>query len=582
MSLQSSVNPNEVRSMPNSPVLRTFWSASTLAHGSGNGSTVNEDGSTLGPALSRNDHGGGSDADDDFDDIYAPEAGPSSRQPLSRLAHPQSLTALSSKPSHANPMLAAPALPYPEWRTEVVHRARRYGMREAGRPLELAMYGWGRDFVEMETSAVYAKMRKKEEANRQRLRQSISLSNESVKSLPALPAWEGSTSDQDNEGDEAEDEAEAEDGFDGEARTENDLDKVDSKRRMSTVSHVSTIKAKHDGSKAKTTTTQTTDEDEPDNTIQDDSDAGTEKGTDGSDSDAIGKFGDDEFEGGYAYGLDDEEEALAEGLGSIMNDSEEESEVEWFAWTTDLPRQVLVRQQQAELDRIKEEKLREERDLSEFESQPLSPMEFSNPFPGDNSSFISQNIALPTVLPPIPPPKTPEEERRQYAEKRRKLEPSAVSTSALPPMPSLPVSPRLSTAYHPPPSSSLQSNQHTRISSTSFAQGGYHAQRLSNHSAPLSSPSSSESLGFVRQGRVVSGAAPLNVGAANSLRNQSNPISPIWGMFSPIDDEFGPPSSSTTPPSATGAYTYSSQANRRAHSRSISGSSPGKVFASCV
>ncbi|KAF8184673.1 hypothetical protein BJ912DRAFT_521442 [Pholiota molesta] len=460
MSLQSSVNPNEVRSMPNSPVLRTFWSASTLAHGSGNGSTVNEDGSTLGPALSRNDQRRGSDADDDFDDIY--EAGPSSQQPLPKLAYPHNLASLSSKPSYPNPRMAAPALPYPEWRTEVVHRARRYGMREAGRPMELAMYGWGRDVVDLETSAVYAKMRKKEEANRQRLRQSISLLNESGKSPSTLPAWEGSTSDQDTEGDGANDEVEAEAGFDGKSRTEKDWDKVDSKRRMSTVSHVSTIKAKQDGSKAKTTTTQTTDDD----TLQDDSDGGTEKGTDDSDSDAIGKFGDDEFEGGYAYGLDDEEEALAEGLGSIMNDSEEESEVEWFAWTTDLPRQLLVRQQQAELDRIKEEKLREERDFFEFESQPLSPMEFSNPFPGDTSSFISQNIGLPTVLPPIPPPKTPEEERRQYAETRRKLEPSAVSMSALPPMPSLPMSPRLSAANHPPPSSSLQSNQHTRIQAT--------------------------------------------------------------------------------------------------------------------
>lgn len=34
------------------------------------------------------------------------------------------------------------ALPYPEWRHDVVFRARSQGMRELGRPLELALYNW--------------------------------------------------------------------------------------------------------------------------------------------------------------------------------------------------------------------------------------------------------------------------------------------------------------------------------------------------------------------------------------------------------------------------------------------------------
>ncbi|KAF9473246.1 hypothetical protein BDN70DRAFT_398929 [Pholiota conissans] len=501
MSLQStSFNPNEVKSMPNSPIQHSFQPVSTFTRNRDTDSVVTDDRSTLGPSLSSTKATSttavATDINDDFDDIYVPiesTAGPSSIQIPSEESQQdlaQAFPDLSSKASFQNPTLPPPALRYPEWRTDVVHRARRYGMREAGRPLELAMYGWGRNLVEMETSAVYAKMRKKEESSRQKLRNSIALFNEIAKpsrSVP-VPSWEDNSSDTDDH-----EEDEVEDRRSEDAGTEKDWERSDSKRRMSTVSHVSTIKANPEKAKAKAPIHLTDDEEDTDYSTEGHDDAPTERATDESDSDTVPKFEDDKFDAGYAYGLDDEEDALAEGLGSIMGDSEEESEVEWFAWTTDLPRQVIVRQQQAELDHIREEKLREERDLPEFELQPLSPMEFSNPFAGDNSSFISQNVALPTVLPPIPPPKTPEEERRQYAEKRRKLEPSAVSTSQPPPMPSLPISPRLSpggsrlTSHHSSTStSSLQSSQHSRFPSHNIAQGGYHAQPL--HVAPPQEP----------------------------------------------------------------------------------------------
>ena len=60
--------------------------------------------------------------------------------------------------NHSDKKPLCMALPYPEWRLEVVNRARRSGMREIGRPLDLALHGWGREFEEMSTAARERKM----------------------------------------------------------------------------------------------------------------------------------------------------------------------------------------------------------------------------------------------------------------------------------------------------------------------------------------------------------------------------------------------------------------------------------------
>lgn len=485
---------------------------------------------------------------------------PSIQQPPQRprqaAAHPQILTTLVTKPHHPTAILT-PALPYPEWRNEVVHCARRYGMREAGRPLELALYGWGHYVSDVEISAAYQKLRRKEVASREKTRNSMMALGRS--GTPPFWRRSGEWDASDHESDEARASQGAEqDTSEGDTGTGNEWETPDPRRRMSAVSHVSTIKAPAaiqsiDNRGALTVAV-----------VRSDSNSGTERGRSANDADSMSSQEEVEYATGYAYGQDDEEDALAEGLGSIANDSDEESEVEWFAWTTDLPRQYAVRQEQLEIERHEKQKEQGERDLDEPESRPLTPMEFSNPFPVDNIPFISQNVTLPTVLPPIPPPKTPEEERRRYAEKRRNLEPSAISTSFAPPVPPLPISPRIPSLH---PSSSYQS-------SASASSSNHYPTRPS----ALSSPSSSESLGRARQPlvRATGNSVSVNTGLANaSSRNYSNPMSPLGAGFSPIDDEEFDESS--TPPSATG-HGYGLPIHRRAHSRSISGSTSGKMF----
>ncbi|KAF8964973.1 hypothetical protein BDZ97DRAFT_1918680 [Flammula alnicola] len=143
-------------------------------------------------------------------------------------------------------------------------------MREAGRPLDLALYGWGRDFVEIENT--YG---------------------------------------------------------------------LESARRMSQVSHVSTIQAtvmNIAGATHMMPIQPTDEEDDAESTV--------------------------------------EEDALFEGLGSVMEDSEEESETEWLAWPTDLSRQAIVHQQKMELDQIQRQRAREDelRDQLDHDQPPLSPM----------------------------------------------------------------------------------------------------------------------------------------------------------------------------------------------------------------
>ncbi len=404
-------------SMATSPIHSSFTSAasSNLGHGAESQLYANEGLSSNGAAQTSADFVNpaepGSDDDDDIDSMYVsadeqPSTQQLPQQPRQATAHPQVLTTLITKPHHTTAVLV-PALPFPEWRNEVVHCARRYGMREAGRPLELALYGWGHYVPDVEISPAYQKLRRREEASRDKTRNSIMASSRS--DTPHLSQRYADSDASDHESDEA---GAPRDGED-DAGTGSKSEIPDPRRRMSTVSHVSTIKAP--------AASQSIDDHKAVNVAisRSDSNSGTEQGQSGNDSDSTSSQEDVAYVAGYTYGQDDEEGALAEGLGSIANDSDEESEVEWFAWTTDLPRQYTVRQEQLEIERRKKQQELEERGWEEPESRPLTPMEFSNPFPLDNNNipYISKNVTLPTVLPPIPPPKTPEEERRQYAEK---------------------------------------------------------------------------------------------------------------------------------------------------------------------
>lgn len=571
----SSSNPSGYK--VGSPIQRTFWS--TADHDAVNMPSAKTEGLPKAPSLLQEN--GPSHTAETSSHVYnGPDDASSSstvqsltqkptQRPRSAL-HPQALTTLLPNSTHRFASLA-PALPYPEWRTDLVHRARRYGLREAGRPLDLALYGWGRYSVDKGTSATYTKFRKKEEANRGKIRESIKAFNGNGKSMSIVSSWDPEyTGQSDNEDSQTSRGAEADGGAEG--RHRRDWEASKSRRRMSTVSHVSTIKAPAVRSKASESRSMgkvVVDQEDASNESADAA-TDTDQGSDIDDSDSMGSPLIDDFEGAYAYGQDDEEGALAEGLGSIA-DSDEESEVEWLAWTTDLPRQHLVRQGRIEAERRAREMSQEERALSDSDSQPLSPMEFSDPFSPGNSLFISKNTPLPTVLPPIPPPKTPEEERWQYAEKLRKMEPSATSISLPASVPPLPISPRVSSlnalTTHQP-AANIQGGLTLRTPSN-LSQSGYNAQR---YSATLSSPSSSESLSRAQKSliRPATSTSPINTGFANALsRNHSNPMSPLGGNFSPADDDgINSSSLSTTPPSAVGSY--ASPAQRRAHSRSIS------------
>jgi hypothetical protein len=185
------------------------------------------------------------------------------------------------------------ALPYPEWRLNLVNQARRAGMREIGRPLDLALHAWGREFEESAAR-----------------------------------------------------------------KLQRELERGKQNRRKSEQSHVSTIKARRRR-------------------------IGKVAGGSDADDDSDGD------EGG------DEQEAM--GATQLDSDSDEESETEWLAWMTDLPRQFLVQQPQMTV-----------------QTSPISQSSFSNPF--SSSPLVEGNDE---------PPRSQEEERTLHADRIRYLEPSS-------------------------------------------------------------------------------------------------------------------------------------------------------------
>ncbi|KAF8964957.1 hypothetical protein BDZ97DRAFT_2074997 [Flammula alnicola] len=193
------------------PFRRTFWSSSAHGHAADDES-LNDERSLIGGASSSSHANAvaaataGSDADDDdnMDDIYADSAVVLASHQNRNPAHP--ITSLT------------PALPYPEWRIEL-----------------------GPDFVEMETAS--RKRRRKEEASRRRVRTSLfggSTLDESVSLSMGKSRWVGDDAQQSTEGSgEAErDEIAAKD-----RGRERNWDGLESTKRMSQVSHVSTITA---------------------------------------------------------------------------------------------------------------------------------------------------------------------------------------------------------------------------------------------------------------------------------------------------------------------------------------------------
>ena len=400
---------------------------------------------------------------DDDDDIYH----------TTTLPHPPVLTSIH--PHLPNPLPPAnPALPYPEWRTELVHRARRHGMREEGRALDLALHGWGREFEEMEQrSGVFKKRRRKEEEGRKRVRMSF-----------VAPA-----------GASGQDEEEVNEEEDGKG-------KVVDPKRMSEASHVSTLNAAAMNAASATAASSFN------NPLVENKDQKAEP--------RISKMPSSSSSDAYTSSQRISIDTFLTSESS-SNSSSSESETEWVAWHTDLPRQRIALQAAKRAERERERQRRRERmhvleeeerervhrvlslrrqpSTSTLPEAPLSPLMFSNPFAGnsllEDYSPLGDGVAGPKVVrmpstgagslhPSVHaslssnsssdhqlPPRTQEEERRRYLETRRALEPSATSHITITTMrsmassaPSLSASPM---AFSSSSSSILNQPQHPQL-----------------------------------------------------------------------------------------------------------------------
>jgi len=377
----------------------------------------------------------------------------------------------SIHPHLPNPLpLANPALPYPEWRTELVHRARRHGMREEGRALDLALHGWGREFEEMERrSGVFKRRRREEEVKKKTRRNFLGL--------------EGAGGQRDDE--EVGEEGEDEEG------------KILDQRRMSEASHASMINASCVDAASATAYSSPNYPFRGDEQDQE-QEPRISKMPSSSSSDAYTSF--------RRISID----TFLTPSESSSDPSSSESETEWVAWHTDLSRQriALKAAKRAEYEQERERQPQQMRVIEEQERErmqqmfslkrqpssrtsperPLSPLTFSNPFAGNlpledelNSpqrvgwgASVSAASLNPSVQPSISsnsssghqlPPRTQEEERRWHLETRRALEPSANITitdtrSSSSAAPSLPAT---SVAFLSSSSSSILNQQHSEL-----------------------------------------------------------------------------------------------------------------------
>ena len=123
-------------------------------------------------------------------------------------SHPPILGSLVARAAPAQ-QLAYVALPYPEWRLNLVNHARRAGMREIGRPLDLALHGWGREFDD--AAARERKLQREMEKERRSRRKSEQSHVSTIKARGKRVdrAAGGSDADDDNDEDGDGDEQEA-------------------------------------------------------------------------------------------------------------------------------------------------------------------------------------------------------------------------------------------------------------------------------------------------------------------------------------------------------------------------------------
>jgi len=295
--------------------------------------------------------------------------------------------------------LANPALPYPEWRTELVHRARRHGMGEEGRALDLALHGWGREFEEMEQrSGVFKRRRREEEVKRKTRRKFVGL------------AGVGGQRDDEEVGEEDEDEE----------------GKILEQKRMSEASHASMINAGCVNAASAAAYSS------PNNPFR-----GKEE--DQEQEPRISKMPSSSSSDAYTPFRRVSIDTFLTRSESSPDSSSSESESEWVAWHTDLSRQRITlqavksakreqeRERQREQMRVIEEQGRERmqqmfslRQSSSPTSpeRPLSPLTFSNPFAGNspledelNSPISSNSSSGHQLL-----PRTQEEDRIGYLE----------------------------------------------------------------------------------------------------------------------------------------------------------------------
>ncbi|KDR72453.1 hypothetical protein GALMADRAFT_213424 [Galerina marginata CBS 339.88] len=452
---------------PNSPIQTAFWSSTTLPV-----SSLASSSNTKITAATP-----GSDADDeDYGSSLANSSLHASRTQEVKPTHPSVLSLDTPRPKPIkNPSLSlslslplAPALPYPEWRTEIVNRAWRHGMREAGRPLDLAQNGWRTEFEWVE------------EKRRERM----------VLRVDARQVgWGVGGVDEDEVVVEGVVGADA-DGEEEVAGKNWSASGLEEQRRMSQVSHVSTINAVRMNAAAgarsfnqpgehthslPSTPLDVTEEwvDARESPSLDDHD--------GADADSAGGCAHDDYDPepgyaySYAYGHEDEEDALAQGMESLLEDGDsdegERSETEWVAWLTDLPRQVEVRKHQAlEAERRKEveqenarakkrvnvEKVDVTGEQSSSGGPQLSPMVFGNPFAEQQaqaqpeaqaevqprtslSASLEPNVVIVEHTSTSTTPSrgahqpTTQEERQFVIDSRRRFEPSARSYPQPPP-----------------------------------------------------------------------------------------------------------------------------------------------------
>ncbi|PPQ71921.1 hypothetical protein CVT26_007182 [Gymnopilus dilepis] len=242
-----------------------------------------------------------------------------------------------------------PGLCYPEWRLKVVQRAKRHGMREAGRPLHLALR------VRDLESDIGVNLQDGPDGNWNKEATAVASEVKTVRGG--------------NEGQELDVGADGADSHAERAPTCADDDqrelRVISVRRPAASqerSHVSD--SDNCDSAPRTLSTTTSDQDAP--------------------------YSSDLPEGNA---LNDsprnEEDAVTLGMTSHIEDSDNESEMEWVAWVTDLPRQVSVEamkrrtaavERAMQRKRLEEERMGRLKPQGESDHRQLSPMVFSSPF----------------------------------------------------------------------------------------------------------------------------------------------------------------------------------------------------------